>query len=669
MPARLRDARCAVRGASIDGEGLGPAVRLLHCQEAERALKGLPSAGVQPGSEGITVTRRRRNATSTVDWYAVDLHIHTPASKDYLQAGVTYLDILRKAEKEGLAAIAFTDHNTVQGYAAMQQEIADLERWEQAGRIGPDEKQRLAEYRRLLGEVAVFPGFELTATFGFHILAVFDPATPLRTIELTLLRLNVPGHLLTSGDTEVGSTTDVISAYRIMAEAGALVIAPHANSSHGVAMFGLGFGGQTRIAYTQDANLHALEITDLEARKRRDTASFFNGSKPEYPRRMHCIQGSDAHRMTGVGKNLGVGERATEVQLPEMTFAALKDVLMGTDFTRTRPARRSTDEPFDHVKAARDNGPTIVQSFHENMTRRGGCMHAILCDVVAFSNTNGGTIYVGVSPNVKVAPKGVDDLKAAIKELEGEIDRLVYPQVDVTLSGLTSAGKNIVRINVPRGQNQPYVLEGSHIYIRQEAETSLAMRDEILRLIADALDKGGAIAAAPRGVAATSTPIAPERPSRTEREVAPPQPVAAPTTTQPAREPARQAARQEQKPRPEAVDGAPRTGVEIAETEARGGVQYHTMRDLRDGNKVSNVTRSSARRLWRYAIALKEKGTFSSDKVAWTGDRGLWHKYLRSGRPHYDLVQREPGGAMRIYYGVSEDGIHGEWRQIVGLED
>ncbi len=79
-------------------------------------------------------------------------------------------------------------------------------------------------------------------------------------------------------------------------------------------MFGLSFGGQTRIAYTQDPNLHALEVTDLESStRRRTTASFFNGSKPQYPRRMHCIQGSDAHRISGEGKNLGVGERATEV--------------------------------------------------------------------------------------------------------------------------------------------------------------------------------------------------------------------------------------------------------------------------------------------------------------------------------------------------------------------
>ena len=111
---------------------------------------------------------------------------------------------------------------------------------------------------------------------------------------------------------------------------------------------------------------------------------------------------------------------------------------------------------------------------------------------------------------------------------------------------------------------------------------------------------------------------------------------------------------------------APRTGVEIYETIVRQGTQYHTMRDLRDGSLVHNVTRTSARRLWRYAIALHEKGTFGEDKVEWKDGLGLWHKYLRSGKPHYDLVQKDKAGVAHIYYGVSEDGVHGAWRALVG---
>src|SRR4051794_40163573 len=144
------------------------------------------------------------------------------------------------------------------------------------------------------------------------------------------------------GAPDVGSTSDVLRAYAGIAAAGGLAIAAHANSSNGVAMQGFPFGGQTKIAYTQDRNLAALEVTDLEGSGRRNTASFYNASKPEYPRRMHCIQGSDAHsldteQLDSNNKRLGVGARITEILAKDASFESLKDVLLSTDFTRTRP--------------------------------------------------------------------------------------------------------------------------------------------------------------------------------------------------------------------------------------------------------------------------------------------------------------------------------------------
>ena len=579
-----------------------------------------------------------------MEWRRIDLHLHTPGSKDWQEPDASYLDILRKAEQEGLDIIAFTDHNTIAGYAAMMQEISDLERWEASGRLREDERDKLEEYRRLLNEILVLPGLELTATFGFHILAIFDNDTQIRTIEHVLLRLNVPPAYLDKGETEVGPTTDVLTAYHVLADAGALVIAAHANTSHGVAMFGLDLGGQTRIAYTQDPNLHGLEVTDLEAKRRRTTASFFNGSKPQYPRRMHCIQGSDAHRIVGNRNNLGVGERTTEVLLPEVSFDALKAVFLGNDFTRTRPFGR-TEEPFDYVEAARKEGPNIVQSFHEQMTRRGGRLHAIMRDIVAFANTNGGTVYVGVNSNPKVPIKGVEKPEEDINELRGEIERLVTPPLDINISVLKSHGKNVIRVSVPKGDAPPYVLEGSKIYLRQEAETSLAMRDEIVALIQRMLE---------REQLATA-------PASAEPEMAQPETVPV--------EPAQPAPGMEEARRGVLGAEPPRTGVEIVNSEERQGVIYHTMRDLRDGDEVHNVSRASARRLWRYAIALKEKKTFQEDKVNWHGDLGLWHKYFRAGHPHYDLVQRGSDGNVHIYYGVTEAGIHGPWKTVVGLEE
>ncbi len=112
----------------------------------------------------------------------------------------------------------------------------------------------------------------------------------------------------------------------------------------------------------------------------------------------------------------------------------------------------------------------------------------------------------------------------------------------------------------------------------------------------------------------------------------------------------------------------PRTGVEIVETEERKGTFYHTMRDLRNGNVVKNVTRKSARRLWHYAITQTEDHPVKESQVEWLGDIGWMKRREHGGRARYDLVQREHGGKLRVYFGVTEDGIHGEWARLVGLE-
>ena len=249
------------------------------------------------------------------------------------------LDILHKAEQRGLNMIAFTDHNSANGYRNMLREISELELLERLERIRPDELARLEEFRRLLKKIVVLPGFEFTATFGFHILGIFPPDKPLREIENVLVQLRVPNAAIDMGLTEAGATSDVLTAYRLIDEAGGLAIAAHANSSNGVSMRGLNLGGQTRIAFTQDPHLHAIEFTDLD-RGKRSSAMLFKGTRAEYPRLMHVLQGSDAHRLTADPKNpkrLGIGERPTEVDLPELSFAALRNLFLSNEFGRVRP--------------------------------------------------------------------------------------------------------------------------------------------------------------------------------------------------------------------------------------------------------------------------------------------------------------------------------------------
>ena len=575
----------------------------------------------------------KRKKKEKSQWRRMDLHIHTPASADYQQSGVAYLDVLQEADKKGLEIISFTDHNTVVGYARMLEEIEKLEMLEQLERLRPEEKEKIQEYRRLREKMLVLPGFELTATLGFHILGIFSEETTIRELEHILLYLNVPADKLDDGSTEVGATADVLTVYRVIDEAGGIVIGAHANSTHGVAMRHYGFGGQTKIAYTQDEHLHALEVTDLESKGRRTTAAFFSGSKPEYPRRLRCIQGSDNHHLTRDPKDqksLGVGDRVTEVLLPELSFEALREVFLGDNFTLTRPYRPE-HAPFDYVGTAREQGASIVQAFHERMTRRGGRLYAVIADVVAFANANGGTIYMGVSSNPKTPPTGIDNPKEAIAMLRAEIERKITPPLEVTIDVQQTEGKGVVRLAVPRGDDPPYAIEGSKIYVRQETETNLAVRDEIVQLVKRALRQS------PEQVLQPASPPEAEAPTEEEAAV-------------------------EMEP---SVVEPPKTGVEIAATVERKGTLYHTMKDLRNGNEVRNVSRSSARRLWQYAITQKEQHPVQVDQVNWRGDIGLWKKKQRVGKVRYDFVQRDAEGQLHVYYGVTEDGIHGPWREFL----
>lgn len=561
----------------------------------------------------------------------MDLHIHTPASADFQQENISYLDILREAERKGIDILALTDHNTVAGYRAMYEEIENLELLERLGRLNQAERQRLQEYRKLLDRILLLRGFEFTATFGFHILGILGPDVPIRDLEFLLLKLNIPASKLDLGATDVGATVDVLTAYRLIDEAGGIVIAAHANSSNGVALHGLQLGGQTRIAFTQDEHLHALEVTDLEKKARKTTARFFDGSKPEYPRRMRCIQGSDAHRLTRQGdkpRNLGVGDRLTEVLLEERTFEALRDVFIGDDFARTRPYHPQS-VPVDYVQAAREEGPNIIQEFHERYSQRGGYRDAIIADICAFANTNGGTLYIGVPPEPKAKPTGVGASPQRVVNLfKQEAQARITPELAITADVQETQSIKVVRIIVPRGTRPPYAMDESEIYIRSESETTVAVRDEIVELTRRGMGNG--------------TTLGQQHMTAMEEHQS------APDAQPPKLEP-------------------PRTGVEISEVSERNNTRYYAMRDLRNGNVVNNVTRHSARHLWRYAIEEAEGNPVDPSQVRWLDDIGVWKQREYRNRVRWDLVQRDDK-TLRVYYGVTEEGIHDKWAALVGEE-
>ena len=580
----------------------------------------------------------KQNSAGLV-WYTMDLHLHTPASEDYLQPEIGYLDILKQAASKGLEIIAFTDHNTVAGYRRMKEEIEQLKLLQQLKRLLPEEETRLVEYQKLLNRVLVLPGFEFTATFGFHILAIFPADKPVRDIEHLLLELNIPSEKIDQGSITVGASVDVLTAYKAIREAGGMAIAAHANSNNGVAMRRFPFGGQTKIAYTQDPDLFALEVTDLDKKGRHATAFFFSGNKPEYPRRMHCIQGSDAHLLVkkGVHQNkLGVGDRTTDVRLPDKSYQALKDLFESNNFSRTRPHRHSSQPAYDFIREARQEGATFMQDFHDKITVRGGYLYSIIADVCAFANTNGGTLYLGLSGESGADFEGLPRPNQGIEKLQAEIDNRISPELTCKFEVLETQGKKVIQLMIPKGEDPPYAVDENKIYLRTETETGMAVRDEIVEMVLQRKKEGQDTV---EDQHATPLPIPGskdvyEMVSSTESD--------------------------------ETDQDPPRTGVEVVSVSKRGGVNYYEVRDLRNGNVVKNVTLKSSRRLWHYAITQYSKlpSKIESMDIQWQGDLGLVSKKKRGNFSSYDLLERVKDG-YHYYYGVTDDGIHGRWEVLI----
>jgi len=419
----------------------------------------------------------------------MDLHIHTPGSSDYQQSGITYLDILQYAESKQLDIIAFTDHNTVRGYAAMMDEIAQLEYLVNLGRALPAEQARLREYQRLLNKLLVLPGFEFTATFGFHILCVFPPQTTVRQLEHILMLLNVPREAIDQGLPLVGASSDVLTCYAVVKQAGGMAIAAHVNSTNGIANRMITFDEHTRIRYTQDENLYALEVTDWE-KPGRTTVDFFDGTVKGYPRRMHCIQGSDAHRMTAAdprGKLLGVGDRSTEILLDELSFDAIRAVFEGNDFSRTRPYRLASRN-VNVINSLRAEGNTQTRAFYTHLPLKHGRLDSLLQDICAFANTDGGTIYIGVSDDPKERVIGVKNAQEYIELIITELEKRLSPRLTVHIETQLIYNQNVIVIRVPHGAEIPYAIDDCQIYIRRGANTLLAKRDDIVQLIVDNAD-------------------------------------------------------------------------------------------------------------------------------------------------------------------------------------
>ncbi|NJP07375.1 MAG: AAA family ATPase [Chloroflexaceae bacterium] len=552
-------------------------------------------------------------------WIRADLHLHTPASEDYAEPEITFLEILHEAERRELEIIAFTDHNTVHGYERFRKEVDFLEALELAERLTADEQAQLQEYRRILSKITVLPGFEFTSHYGAHILGIFAPSVPVSVIEATLLQLGVPPDMLKSGTCSIPNTHHVTDAYRIIAEQGGVVIAAHANGPNGVITetLRMGTSGQARIAATQSPFLNALEFVNYYTDHEKFTSpSFYNGRTEHYDRRMFCIQGSDAHRLRRLphsdlasNNGHGIGDRYIEFLLPDNSFEALRDLLQSHDFDRVRvPKRDQKQWDVDALRFGATSERQILRSFAEDAAES----QELWQDVAALANMGGGVLVIGCAPGGQVS--GVARPEVLSESLRQQVQEHLDQQPYISLELMKYEGRDVMRVEVKADKLPPYLSHGGVVYVRRDNETVPAHRGELMQLCRRALAEDGEL-----------------------------------TTTS-----------------DDDLD-LPRSGVEIVSEQQRSGLWYYEVRDLRT---TASVTRDKAQGLWAYAISrhedLRERRLDLYSQVRWRGRLGIWRAYRQGNRIKYDLVHRDENGLVdRIFYGVSDWGLGEDWASLL----
>lgn len=219
-------------------------------------------------------TARRVPMSSPAQFWAVDLHVHTPASADVLPdrfGATTPEEIVQAALDAELDAIAITDHNTTE--------------WcEQVGKA--------AEGTPLL----VLPGVEINTAEG-HVLGVWDVGTESRLIDEVLTNVGIGFRDL--GRTEVSSPQGISRVADTIAASGGLTIAAHIDKGRGLLEATTAGDHLKRTLLTP--NLAALEITDLATqdvvnRKVGESriSAFVQSSDVFFP-------GGDTHELVAIG--------------------------------------------------------------------------------------------------------------------------------------------------------------------------------------------------------------------------------------------------------------------------------------------------------------------------------------------------------------------------------
>jgi hypothetical protein len=234
--------------------------------------------------------------TAPARLWAVDLHVHTPGSKDVRDEDYgTAADIVSAAVAAGIDAIAITDHNTAAWCDAVRTAAADT-------------------------NLIVLPGVEISTTEG-HLLGIWEEGTDSSVVDdlLVLLGIKTPDR----GKLDIAAKSGLAEAAKYVADAGGVAIAAHIEKPRGL-LTSISVAAHQKRTLLEPC-LSAVEVVDLATRDK------VNG-KLSSERTMAFVQGSDTWDMSLSRHALsGIGVRRTWVKASRPDLIGIRHALADPD--------------------------------------------------------------------------------------------------------------------------------------------------------------------------------------------------------------------------------------------------------------------------------------------------------------------------------------------------
>ena len=254
-------------------------------------------------------------------WWKFDFHTHTPASKDYRQSAqhastvdVTPQDWLLSFMRAGLDCVAVTDHNSGEWIDKLKSSLQGLR------------QEQHPEYR----ELHLFPGVEITANGGIHILAIFDTSKCTADIDSLLGAISFQGERGSSDRTADDAPIRVVDSIN---RAGGIAIPAHVDRPSGA----WDLRGNTLRPLLESDELFAIEIVE------------HNSAKPALYDELRLswaeVLGSDSHRISQDSSGRYPGSHYTWVKMAGPSLEGLRLALLDGEGYSIR--RSDLPESFD----------------------------------------------------------------------------------------------------------------------------------------------------------------------------------------------------------------------------------------------------------------------------------------------------------------------------------